>query len=55
GASDALINSALGRRLFDAAQGKKHFVLVEGGSHYSTMSVGHAKYREALAELFSLR
>jgi len=55
GASDSLINSALGRRLFDAAQGKKHFLLVEGGSHHSTMSVGHAKYKEALAELFSLR
>ena len=55
GASDSLINSALGRRLFDAAQGKKHFLLVEGGSHHSTMTVGHAKYKEALAELFSLR
>ncbi|MEP6826234.1 MAG: alpha/beta fold hydrolase, partial [Ramlibacter sp.] len=55
GGSDSLIDSALGRRLFDAAHGKKHFLLVEGGSHYSTMTVGHAKYREALAELFSLR
>lgn len=55
GDSDSLISSALGRRLFDAATGKKHFVLVEGGSHHSTMVVGHAKYREALAQLFSLR
>jgi len=55
GARDNLINSSLGRKLFDAARGRKHFVLVEGGSHYSTMSVGHAKYREALQELFSLR
>ena len=55
GGSDHLIDSALGRKLFDAAQGKKHFLLVEGGSHHSTMSVGHAQYREALAQLFSLR
>ena len=55
GDSDSLIRSDLGRRLYDAATGKKHFLLVEGGSHHSTMSVGHAKYREALAQLFSLR
>ena len=55
GAGDNLIDSSLGRKLFDAARGKKHFVLVEGGSHFSTMSVGQGKYREALAQLFSLR
>ena len=55
GANDSLIRSDLGRRLFDAATGRKHFLLVEGGSHHSTMSVGHGKYREAIAELFSLR
>jgi len=55
GDSDNLINSELGRKLYDAAQGKKLFLLVEGGSHFSTMSVGQARYREALAALFSLR
>ncbi len=55
GDSDSLINSELGRRLFDAAQGRKRFLLVEGGSHFSTMSIGQARYREALAQLFSLR
>jgi alpha-beta hydrolase superfamily lysophospholipase len=55
GARDSLISSALGRKLFDAAQGRKHFVLVEDGSHHSTMTVGQGKYREALAQLFSLR
>jgi uncharacterized protein len=54
GDSDNLINSELGRKLYEAAQGRKRFVLVEGGSHFSTMSMGKAKYREALAELFSL-
>ncbi len=55
GAQDRLIPSDLGRRLYDAATGSKRFVLVEGGSHHSTMAVGQDRYREALAELFSLR
>ncbi|MDB5870617.1 MAG: hypothetical protein JWQ07_59 [Ramlibacter sp.] len=55
GDSDSLINSELGRKLYDAAPGKKLFLLVEGGSHFSTMSIGQARYREALAQLFSLR
>ena len=55
GDSDNTIRSELGRKLFDAAQGKKKFVLVEGGSHFNTMSLGLPSYREAIAELFSLR
>ena len=55
GDSDTLIASDLGRKLYDAAQGRKLFLLVEGGSHFSTMSVGQARYREALQQLFSLR
>jgi hypothetical protein len=54
GANDSLIQHQLGRRLYDAATGRKHFVLVEGGSHFSTMSVGFAQYRQALAQFFSL-
>jgi uncharacterized protein len=46
GDSDNLINIELGR---------KRFLMIEGGSHFSTMSMGAAKYREALADLFSLR
>jgi len=55
GAQDALIHSELGRRLYEAATGRKQFMLVEGGSHYSTMAVGQAQYREALAQFFSLK
>jgi len=55
GDSDNLIQSDLGRKLYEAAQGRKRFLLVEGGSHYSTMAVGLSKYREALSDLFSLR
>jgi len=55
GDNDNLIKSELGRKLYEAAQGRKRFVLVQGGSHFSTMSVGMAKYREALAQVFSLQ
>ncbi|NML46383.1 alpha/beta hydrolase [Ramlibacter sp. G-1-2-2] len=55
GSEDNLIHSELGRRLYDAASGKKQFVLVEGGSHYNTMAMGQAQYREALAQLFRLQ
>jgi hypothetical protein len=54
GDSDNLINVELGRKLYDAAQGRKRFVLVQGGSHFSTMAVGLPQYRQALADLFSL-
>lgn len=54
GAQDQLISPALGRRLFDAATGKKAFVLVENGSHHNTNSIGQPQYRVALAELFGL-
>lgn len=55
GDSDSLIKSELGRKLYEAAQGRKRFVLVEGGSHFSTMTVGMARYREALVQVFSLQ
>jgi uncharacterized protein len=54
GAEDSLIRSDLGRRLYEAAQGRKQFLLVEGGSHHSTMAVGQSQYRAALAQFFSL-
>lgn len=54
GSDDNLIPPDLGRRLFDAATGKKAFVLVEGGSHHNTNSVGQPQYRVALAELFGM-
>ncbi len=54
GSADQLIKPELGQRLFEAAKGPKRFVLVEGGSHHNTNSVGQAQYRAALAELFGL-
>jgi len=55
GSQDNLIPPELGRKLFDAATGRKAFVLVEGGSHHNTNSVGQSQYRVAINELFGLR
>jgi alpha-beta hydrolase superfamily lysophospholipase len=55
GDSDSLIDPQLARKLYDAAEGKKRFVLVAGGSHFSTMSVGQPMYREALAQFFGMK
>ena len=55
GSQDSLIQPALGRKLFEAAQEPKQFVLVEGGSHHNTNSVGQPAYRQAMASLFNLK
>ena len=55
GSEDRLIPPALGRQLFDAAAEPKRFVLVEGGSHHNTNSVGQDQYRAALPALFGER
>jgi alpha-beta hydrolase superfamily lysophospholipase len=54
GGNDRTIAPELGRKLFEAAAQPKQFVLVEGGSHHNTNSVGQAQYRQALTQLFSL-
>ena len=54
GANDGLIRPELGRALFEAAASPKRFVLVEGGTHYSTNGLGQQHYRDALRELFGL-
>ena len=55
GAQDQLISPALGRRLYEAATGKKAFVLVENGSHHNTEAFMRAEDPgTALAELFGL-
>lgn len=54
GRADSLIPFELGRRLYDKALQPKRFVLVDGGSHHNTNSVGQSQYRQALAEMFGL-
>ena len=55
GSDDSLIRPALGRQLYEAAREPKQFVLVEGGSHHNTNSVGQRQYREAVVSLFHLK
>jgi alpha-beta hydrolase superfamily lysophospholipase len=55
GANDNLIKPELGRALYEHAAAPKRFVLVEGGSHHNTNSVGQPLYREAVAELFGIQ
>jgi hypothetical protein len=54
GSDDSLIRPELGRALFDKATAPKRFVLVEGGTHFSTSGRGLDQYREALRDLFGL-
>lgn len=54
GSEDQLIRPALGRSLYERAATPKRFVLVQGGSHHNTNSLGQSQYREALADLFGL-
>lgn len=54
GTEDRLILPSLGRKLFDAANAPKHFLLVQGASHHNTNLVGQAQYRQALSDLFGL-
>ena len=55
GSDDRLIAPSLGRKLYERAKDPKRFVLVEGGSHHNTNSVGQAQYREAVSDLFGLQ
>lgn len=54
GSEDSLIRPELGRSLYDKARAPKRFMLVEGGTHHNTNSLGQGQYREALAQLFGL-
>jgi alpha-beta hydrolase superfamily lysophospholipase len=54
GEADSLIRPELGRALYERASAPKRFVLVEGGTHYSTNRLGQAQYRQALRELYGL-
>jgi alpha-beta hydrolase superfamily lysophospholipase len=55
GDEDHVIVPDLGRKLFAAAAEPKLFVLVEGGSHHDTNLIGLQQYRQAIAQLFSLK
>ena len=52
GEADSLILPELGRALYERASAPKRFVLVPGGTHYSTNGVGQSQYRDAVRDLF---
>ncbi len=54
GSNDSLIKPELGRKLYEAAAQPKRFVLVDGGSHHNTNSLGQSAYKTALAEMFGI-
>jgi fermentation-respiration switch protein FrsA (DUF1100 family) len=55
GSDDTLILPSLGHKLYEAAQQPKAFMLVQGGSHHNTNTLGQAQYRVALTGLFGTR
>ena len=54
GSRDGLIRPQLARALYERASVPKKFVLVVGGTHYSTNAMGQPLYRQALKDLFGL-
>jgi alpha-beta hydrolase superfamily lysophospholipase len=55
GSEDQLIQPALAQTLFDRAAEPKRLVMVPGGSHHNTNSLGQTQVRQAVQELFGLR
>jgi fermentation-respiration switch protein FrsA (DUF1100 family) len=45
----------MGERLYDAAQGPKRFIRVEGAGHHNLSGAAFDQYRQALQELFKLK
>jgi pimeloyl-ACP methyl ester carboxylesterase len=55
GSDDSLVPSRLARALYDRATAPKRFLLVEGGTHWSTSWRGADQYRAVLQEFFGLK
>src|SRR5207248_2153495 len=55
GAADRFVPSRFSQQLYDAATSPKTLLLVEAGSHNSSMRTGSDPYRKALGQLFVLR
>ena len=55
GSEDRFVPARFGQALYERAGAvKKRFLLVEGGTHFSTIGRGEDQYREALRDLFGL-
>lgn len=54
GSEDTPVLSRFGRELCERATSAKQFVLVEGGTHTTTIWCGSEQYRVALREFFGV-
>jgi len=55
GSADRFVPARFGQALYERAGAvKKRFLLIEGGTHYSTIGRGQDQYRDALRDLFGL-
>lgn len=52
GTEDRYVPSRFSKQLYQAASGKKHLLMIEGGTHNNSMRVGAQAYRQALEKLF---
>ena len=55
GTRDSIVPFQMGERLYDAAQGPKRFIRVEGAGHHNLSGAAFDQYRQALRELFKLK
>ncbi|CAN5123959.1 alpha/beta hydrolase [soil metagenome] len=54
GTSDRYVPSRFSQSLYDRAKEPKRLLMVDGGTHNNSMSVGADEYRSALRDLFAL-
>ncbi len=55
GLADQFMPSRFSQQLFNAANEPKHLLLVPGGTHNNSMSLGNSQYRQALEGLMKAR
>lgn len=52
GSDDQYVKPQFSEKLYAAAKGRKHLLMVEGGTHNNAMRLGRKEYRRAFRELF---
>jgi hypothetical protein len=55
GLADTFMPSRFSQQLFNAASEPKHLLLVPGGTHNNSMSLGGTQYRQALEGLMKVK
>jgi uncharacterized protein len=52
---DTMVHPDLGRALYERASAPKRFVLIDGVKHHEIVATQHARYRQAVADLFGVK